>query len=43
MANNMLGFKNVFPESYLVTDRFHVVKLIMSLATLKNKIQMGGN
>lgn len=30
MANNMqLASKMSFPESYLVTDRFHVVKLIM--------------
>lgn len=30
MANNMqLASKMCFPESYLVTDRFHVVKLIM--------------
>ena len=30
MANNMqLASKTCFPESYLVTDRFHVVKLVM--------------
>ena len=30
MANNMqLASKMCFPESYLVTDRFHVVKLVM--------------
>jgi len=30
MANNMqLASKICFPESYLVTDRFHVVKLVM--------------
>ena len=30
MANNMqLASRMCFPESYLVTDRFHVVKLIM--------------
>jgi hypothetical protein len=29
MANNMQLVSRVFPESYLVTDRFHVVKLIM--------------
>ena len=30
MANNMqLASRMCFPESYLVTDRFHVVKLVM--------------
>jgi transposase len=30
MANNMqLASRMCFPESYLVTDRFHVVKLIL--------------
>ena len=30
MANNMqLASRMVFPEAYLVTDRFHVVKLVL--------------
>jgi hypothetical protein len=32
-----------FPESYLVTDRFRCKTNNGSLATLKNKIQMGGS
>jgi CRP-like cAMP-binding protein len=36
-----LASRMCFPEGYLVTDRFHVVKLMEALQH-KNKIQMGG-
>jgi transposase len=37
MANNMqLASRMCFPESFLVTDRFHVVKLVMVLGAIPN-------